>query len=627
MAAGKTHCPRAGGVRAASPPRSLPLRRRCVRWWAAVAALAACCSAPAAAAAQSDITAQNSYQGTHSLDVEALQAVKDSAKNLKALSTWDFATLDPCGSSSCSLPSIGEASWWSSDTTSGVPGGRWLPGNSSAGEAMEPCNFYGVGCDKGRVTQLVLPDTDLDLREVPEALSHLTALRVLDLSGNGLRGSLPGFLPQALTRLERLSLAGNNLTGELPNEMMRLRALRVLDLSDNEMEGSIGVLSMLNSVEALNLSGNSFRGSVPFVMTSVRDTLVALDISFNCRLCGGLQTSTVYAALEVFNHAGTHVWTLCTSNLDGYCPTDAHPSSVNSFALGIQMVVVVVFILLGSLMVCFICTYIRHPSILSEVFAGPQSLRSPSTMDETALTTAALEELQRAQAFTSQASTSSSHPPALVKARSSIGAVIINPGSTLQSPNICVAVMELESIPHATSMTEQQLQFFRPSHEDLYSPGGAESELRRFQSMPAPVTAPTQVDDAALPVGTGEEFARQGGILSRLASVIVRRHSNSTDAPPQTARVEGNAAGLQGQPPPVGAGGHEGPAGAAVAGGVEMVVQPAESSSSAASLWARAGARLSFSMQRAAAGSPRRPGSPQYPMSPAGSGEMPMVFV
>ena len=68
--------------------------------------------------------------------------------------------------------------------------GGWL-------ESVTACNWFGIQCVAGRVTQLQLPDNALT-GNLPASLSHLEALARLDLSDNE---KLAGALPNSLTNL------------------------------------------------------------------------------------------------------------------------------------------------------------------------------------------------------------------------------------------------------------------------------------------------------------------------------------------------------------------------------------------------------------------------------------------
>ena len=76
-----------------------------------------------------------------------------------------------------------------------------------------PCTWFGVTCGQGHVLGL-------------------------DLSDNGLDGSLPTGLP-ALDRLAALDLASSRRRGGIPPEIGGINGLESLDLSANELTGDV----------------------------------------------------------------------------------------------------------------------------------------------------------------------------------------------------------------------------------------------------------------------------------------------------------------------------------------------------------------------------------------------------
>jgi Leucine-rich repeat (LRR) protein len=85
-------------------------------------------------------------------------------------------------------------------------GENWVD-NTGWNVADNPCDWYGVSCQDGRV-------------------------RGLALGNNNLKGSISKKLSK-LKELESLSLNNNNLNGKIPSSMMKLEKLTELDLNDN----------------------------------------------------------------------------------------------------------------------------------------------------------------------------------------------------------------------------------------------------------------------------------------------------------------------------------------------------------------------------------------------------------
>ncbi|KAH9715322.1 Receptor-like protein 15 [Citrus sinensis] len=96
-----------------------------------------------------------------------------------------------------------------------------------------------------------------------KGLANLRNLEVLDVSGNGLTGSLTMQGICELKNLVELNLSGNKFDGSLPQCLSNLTYLRVLNLSSNQLSGSlpISVFANLTSLEYLSLSDKKFQGS------------------------------------------------------------------------------------------------------------------------------------------------------------------------------------------------------------------------------------------------------------------------------------------------------------------------------------------------------------------------------
>lgn len=205
---------------------------------------------------------------------------------------------------------------WYNNTGWAVPGS---PGDN-------PCGWYGVTCEGGRVTGLNLSNNMLT-GTLPLDLGNLSALKILDLdqgiglSGDGdlqlhtgwIRGALPVTIGN-LNNLEYLDLGGNFfkgsipgnignlvklryldisytpedagfdpyglLTGVIPSELGNLLNLIHLDLHSQNLNGPIplGIVNMLG-LEYLNLSYNDLSGVIPQDLGRL-SKLLFLDLSF-----------------------------------------------------------------------------------------------------------------------------------------------------------------------------------------------------------------------------------------------------------------------------------------------------------------------------------------------------------
>eukprot|EP00873_Tetraselmis_striata_P028051 jgi/Tetstr1/448315/TSEL_035599.t1 len=74
---------------------------------------------------------------------------------------------------------------------------------------------------------------------LPVALGNISTLTEVSLDANHFNGTLPGLAWAALTRLQRINLGDNNLTGTIPTEWSAMISLRSLTLSGNNLTGDI----------------------------------------------------------------------------------------------------------------------------------------------------------------------------------------------------------------------------------------------------------------------------------------------------------------------------------------------------------------------------------------------------
>lgn len=149
-----------------------------------------------------------------------------------------------------------------------------------------PCGWWGVACDAGHVSELVLPANNL-VDTLPTALGDLVGLQRLDLHGNDLDGPLPVTLGN-LSALQYLDLSAIGLAGDtIPPELGNLTALQTLDLHGNALAGPIPVqLGALTALQTLDLSANALNGPVPAKLTHLVK-LRTLDLHAN-QLSGSL---------------------------------------------------------------------------------------------------------------------------------------------------------------------------------------------------------------------------------------------------------------------------------------------------------------------------------------------------
>ena len=150
-------------------------------------------------------------------------------------------------------------------------GPNWTNNSGWLGSVGTECNWHGVSCSNGRVTELDLSSNRLS-GSLPPELGQLSQLQRLIISGfdigdfipsGQLSGSIPRELGQ-LSQLQELFLGGNQLSGSIPRELSQLSQLQSLNLSWNQLTGLIPrELGQLSQLQSLNLSWNQLSGLIP----------------------------------------------------------------------------------------------------------------------------------------------------------------------------------------------------------------------------------------------------------------------------------------------------------------------------------------------------------------------------
>jgi Leucine-rich repeat (LRR) protein len=122
------------------------------------------------------------------------------------------------------------------------------------------------------------------------SLVNCTQLKKLLLDGNGLQGSLPGFIGNLPLQLEWLWFKENKLTGIIPLEIGKLRSLTVLYMNQNLFTGRIPpTIGNLSNLLFLNFGQNNLFGPVPDSMGNLAQ-LTEFYLDGN-NLTGGIPAS------------------------------------------------------------------------------------------------------------------------------------------------------------------------------------------------------------------------------------------------------------------------------------------------------------------------------------------------
>ncbi|PKA64574.1 LRR receptor-like serine/threonine-protein kinase RCH1 [Apostasia shenzhenica] len=119
---------------------------------------------------------------------------------------------------------------------------------------------------------------------VPGSISVLESLESLNLSSNALSGALPYAIGD-LIFLRNASFSRNSLSGPIPETMAAMPELAHLDLSFNQFNGSVPrFLSEMKSLKHLNLESNNFQGVIPFNASFIK-RLEVFKVGGNSNLC------------------------------------------------------------------------------------------------------------------------------------------------------------------------------------------------------------------------------------------------------------------------------------------------------------------------------------------------------
>ncbi|MEN8216812.1 MAG: leucine-rich repeat domain-containing protein [Pseudomonadota bacterium] len=167
-----------------------------------------------------------------------------------------------------------------------------------------PCDWYGITCDGGHVTELELDDNQLN-GSIPVELGNLSSLQYLGLSENQLSGSIPPELSH-LNDLQWLTLDGNQLSGSIPPELANLINLENIYLNDNQLSGSIPTeLGNLINLERLDLSFNQLSVSISAELGNLNN-LKYLWLNNN-HLCGNLPVDLMNLNLLILDINDNHL--------------------------------------------------------------------------------------------------------------------------------------------------------------------------------------------------------------------------------------------------------------------------------------------------------------------------------
>ncbi|WZZ17397.1 hypothetical protein YC2023_110486 [Brassica napus] len=148
---------------------------------------------------------------------------------------------------------------------------------------------------------------------VPPAFGNMTSIKHLHLNNNTLTGEIPVELSK-LNNLAHLILDNNNLTGSLPQELARLPSLTILQMDNNNFHGSVipEAYGSFSRLVRLDLSWNKLTGSIP--ESKLSDNMTTIELSYN-NLTGSIPQS--FSELD-----SLQLLSLENNSLSGSVPTE-----------------------------------------------------------------------------------------------------------------------------------------------------------------------------------------------------------------------------------------------------------------------------------------------------------------
>lgn len=132
---------------------------------------------------------------------------------------------------------------------------KWLSGE-------HVCEWEHIICTNNTVSEILLPNQRL-LGSLPDEITFLTSLKILNLTANHITGTIPYSIGR-LARLEFVDFSMNDISSTIPKSIIYLVNLEHLRLNDNILTGTIpDSFSLMTKLRELLLFGNNLRGNIP----------------------------------------------------------------------------------------------------------------------------------------------------------------------------------------------------------------------------------------------------------------------------------------------------------------------------------------------------------------------------
>ena len=196
------------------------------------------------------ITTRNALELEHSAQAQALNwlAFQDTTDDVEDLRTrFSLATL-------YFSTNTNGTSWKNND--------EWLSKNPV-------CLWYGIECMKTQADVYLVRAVNLSANgldgTIPEELSLLQHdCQVLDLSYNKIRGEIPSTMGKNMQNLQRLYLGPNSLSSTIPESLYELDLLTHLYIDSCDLQGTISEsIDKMKKLQGLGLHGNRLSGTLP----------------------------------------------------------------------------------------------------------------------------------------------------------------------------------------------------------------------------------------------------------------------------------------------------------------------------------------------------------------------------
>ncbi|XP_077243878.1 LRR receptor-like serine/threonine-protein kinase GHR1 [Tasmannia lanceolata] len=164
-----------------------------------------------------------------------------------------------------------------------------------------PSSWNGIVCNGANVAGVVLNNLNIIANADLSVFANLTKLLKLSMSNNSITGKIPDNIADFKT-LQYLDISDNLFFDTLPPEIGKLQTLQNLSLAGNNFSGPLAEsIGGLVSIQSLDLSRNSFSGSLPSSLTGLRN-LVSLNVSCNSFIKGipsGFEQISTLAVLDL----------------------------------------------------------------------------------------------------------------------------------------------------------------------------------------------------------------------------------------------------------------------------------------------------------------------------------------